>query len=304
MSDRLLIPATACLIAFRRVAEARSVTLAAAGLGLTQGAVSKQIKALERFLGARLFSRAAEGLALTPEGARYLAEIAPALDGLARAGRRLTRRGEASAPVRIRGLAALSDRWLLPRFGRFVAAHPEVGVEVSTLLFEVTRPLAPAHVEIRYGEGDWPGCESRYLIGAECALIVAPSFFARMRPDGAMTAGDALGWPRLAHLQAPHIWREYHALHGPPEAPAPGEPQSFELYSVLISAAMNGFGAALAPRCLIATELAASTLLNPQGLGLRSRLGYHLCWPRAEALSPGAATLVDWLLAEARLTEP
>src|SRR5581483_10901529 len=123
------LPAMQALRAFEAAARLQSLTRAADALHVTHGAISHQIKALEEDLGVRLVERAGRGIRLTDDGERFAARVRDALDRLADAMREVT---EQANPRRIRVtvVPSFAARWLLPRMGRFMAAHPDVDLDV------------------------------------------------------------------------------------------------------------------------------------------------------------------------------
>jgi LysR family transcriptional regulator, glycine cleavage system transcriptional activator len=300
MTARSAIPSLQSLIAFICVAEQRSFTRAADLLCLTQGAVSKQVGSLEVFLGVDLFSRTREGLVLTRQGEKYLLDIKPHMEGLSLAGQKFIGPKGSIVPLRVRGLATLNDRWLLPRIGRFMDQYPGIRIEFSTVLLTTSHPVANVEIEIRFGSGEWADVESQYLVGEECVLVTSQAFLVRHGSHSSVLPQNVLAWPRCEHMQALEIWQEFMTAYGlrhEDMSPAAG---THEVYSVLISSVVNGLAAGLVPRCLIEAELSAGTLINPGRLRLKSASGYYVCWPRKTPLRSEAAAFVKWLLKEAR----
>src|SRR6476619_5043869 len=108
------LPPLDTLEAFTRSARSGSFSAAAEELGLTHGAVSRQVSRLERWMGVRLFERVARGVALTPEGHRFLARSEEALALLGESHERWApRRGPAVVKLSI--TPSLTSLWLFPR---------------------------------------------------------------------------------------------------------------------------------------------------------------------------------------------
>ena len=117
---------------FVRVVERGSFSAVAREIQATQSAISKQIAALERALGARLLSRTTRALALTEEGARYfeqaqrlVGEIAEAEGALKRGAQQLTGWLRVAASV---GFGRLK---LLPIVQSFLVANPTVKIDLK-----------------------------------------------------------------------------------------------------------------------------------------------------------------------------
>ena len=133
--QRRLLPPLNAVRAFEAAARRGSFKDAAAELGVTHGAVSRQIQLLEEWLGApALFRRLSRGVTLTPEGDALLAEFGPALDRISAAARqhRERRGGPVATVLRVNALATFSLRWLLPRLTLFREEHPGIEVQLTT----------------------------------------------------------------------------------------------------------------------------------------------------------------------------
>src|SRR5258706_11419239 len=119
------LPPMQALRAFEAAARTRSLTKAAQSLSLTHGAISHQIKSLESDLGVRLVERAGRGIRLTDEGERFARRVRAAFAELTTAVNEITARTNPRL-LRVSVFPSFAARWLLPRIGRFLAAHPDV----------------------------------------------------------------------------------------------------------------------------------------------------------------------------------
>src|ERR1700756_3781602 len=125
------LPPLNTLKAFEAAARHLSFTLAGAELFVTHGAVSRQVQALEDWLGAKLFRRLNRRLELTEAGQRYLSEVGPLLDRLARVSTQL--RDERRVRIlRVNALPTFAIRWLIPRLSSFQRLHPYLEIRLST----------------------------------------------------------------------------------------------------------------------------------------------------------------------------
>ena len=160
MASRL--PPLNALVVFEAAARHLSFTRAADSLHVTQAAVSHQIKALEEWLGVPLFHRVGrgKGLALTEAGRNYL----PRDQRCARGDPRRDERGHGQAPAaraqrrdaRFVRLAVAACRGC----GRFLARHPGIDVRmIAADLDDDALAMGEVDIDLRYGEGDWPGFE-------------------------------------------------------------------------------------------------------------------------------------------------
>ncbi len=152
----LRLPPMQALRAFEAAARTQSLTKAAQSLNLTHGAISHQIKSLESDLGVRLVERAGRGIRLTDEGERFARRVRTAFAELAAAVNEITARAN-PRQLRVSVVPSFAARWLLPRIGRFVAAYPDIDLDVRANMANVDFANDDADVAIRYGYGDWPG---------------------------------------------------------------------------------------------------------------------------------------------------
>src|SRR3954453_10359942 len=115
---------------FEAAARRLSFTLAGEELGVSQVAISRQVKSLEQWLGAPLFIRGTREVRLTPEGARLLPPVRQALDMLALAAGQVSRRGRRDV-LAIQAYTTFAQRWLIPRLTRFYEQHPDIEVRLT-----------------------------------------------------------------------------------------------------------------------------------------------------------------------------
>src|ERR1700687_2747108 len=146
MADRL--PPMQALRAFEAAARMRSLTRAAESLHLTHGAISHQIKSLEADFGVRLVERAGRGIRLTDEGERFATRVRAVLSDLGDAVREVAERAN-PRQLRVSVIPSFAARWLLPRIGRFFAAHPDIDLDVSSNMTNVDFQGGAADVATR-----------------------------------------------------------------------------------------------------------------------------------------------------------
>ena len=149
------LPPLAAIRAFEAAARNESFTAAAAELGLTQAAVSYQVKALEERLGAPLFVRERGRARLTPLGHRLLPTLSQAFDSIEAAF--ATQREEDESLLTITTTHTFANTWLAWRLGAFQMAHPDLAVRMATSNDIVDVKAGDADMAIRAGPGNWPG---------------------------------------------------------------------------------------------------------------------------------------------------
>lgn len=289
------LPPLKALHSFEAAARHASFARAAEELNVTAGAVSQQVKALEAWLGLRLFHRLPRGLVLSDPGRDYLAKVGTTLDQLARATDELCAR-RTSDSLSISALPGFAEKWLMPRLGRFRAAWPEIEVRVSATdhLFELSR--APVDIALWYSNGHHPGLETRCLLQEEIFPACSPALL-----DGSLPLAEPAD---LRHHALLHDvgwrddWKRWLKAAGVAGVNA-GRGSSFTLYSMALQAAVGGLGVLMAHSALVTDDLAAGRLVEPFELRLPAPLAYHMVTTREAAERPAVTAFRDWLMAEA-----
>lgn len=289
---RRLYPSITALCAFEAAARLGSFTEAAAELSLSQSALSRQVAALEEQLGRRLLERSTRRVALTPEGAAYAREVAPALARIRDATLGLmTDSGRRSLTIAL--LPTFGTRWLMPRMPRFAGLHPEVTIAFATRIGRFDLAAERIDAAIHHGSEDWPGARLTPLMAETVIPVAAPGFPGAAEGLSPRAVRDA---PKLLMRSRPHDWQDWFAAHSLPASPAQG--MAFEQFALVIQACQAGVGLALAPDFLVRPELADGRLVQV-GRGIRSRGAYWFAEPAEGPPRESVRLFRDWLLAEA-----
>lgn len=291
MTPRL--PPLNAVRAFAAAARHQSFTLAAAELFVTHGAISRQVKALEEFLGVALFERRVRQVSLTAEGQRFFAEVAPALAQIGAAARSLMD----DAPARtftINVRPSFAVRWVIPRLPDFVAQFPGIEPKVVTSTVAPDQASEPFDVAIRRGRNTgWPASVAVQPFLQDEALIVgAPALFATKgvaEPRG--LAAHVLLWSR----SRPDDWEHWKRQAGMPRL-RPASQLQFDHLHFVVQAALDGLGCALVPLSLVAHDMAAGRLLCPLP-AVRLPLTRHY-YGLAPGAGPEAQCFAQWLQAQ------
>lgn len=244
------IPSLDLLKGFVAVGRHLSITRAADELHLTQSAVSRQVLALEDALGCRLFLRSHRAIAFTAEGERLFRKLDPALVRIQEAIETLQ---PAERPVTVTASIGVATLWLLPRLGRFQAAHPEADLRVVTLNRVADLQREGIDLGIRYclPEDAPPGATP--LFDEALAVVANPALqIARIE-----SADDFRNLVLLEYDDPQRPW-----LHWQPWLAARGwhdaRPRSivrYNQYDQVILAAMAGQGLALGRLPLLGDQL-------------------------------------------------
>lgn len=288
--QRRLLPSTSMLLAFEAAARAGSFTEAATELNLTQGAISRQVRALESQLGVELFARVRKSVRLTEAGRRYAEEIEKALQNirLATLNAMTDRRG---GTLNLAILPTFGTRWLIPRFPAFLEANPDITVNFATKLSPFDFKKEDLHAAIHYGQTDWPDTESTFLRREETVPVCAPRLLDEHALGG---AEDLLSMPLLQLQTRPSAWQEWFKAGGL-TAPAPGG-MMFEEISTIAQATVAGLGISLLPRFLIESELESGDLAIVLDRPLKSTFGYYLVTPADRVDYAPVVAFREWLL--------
>ncbi len=293
MSRRL--PPLNALRAFEAAARHLSFTRAADELHVTQTAISHQIKGLEERLGVRLFRRLPRGLLLTEEAQRYLPPVRDAFDRIAAATAQLAA-GSSSGSLTVSVLPSFAAKWLVPRLGRFRAAHPDLDLRISSSSQLVDFARDDVDVGIRMGRGNYPGLRVDRLFGESVVPVCSPELLSGPHPlrrpvdlrhHVLLHDDDHTGW---------QLWLELAGVEGVDARRGPILTDS----AMVVQAAADGQGVALARSVLAAGDLAAGRLVRPFEVSLPHDLAYYLVSPEATAEQPKIRAFRAWVLAEAK----
>src|SRR4051812_14757788 len=193
MADILSRLPLSAIRVFEAAARLKSFTRAADALGVTQAAVSWQIKALERQLDQPLFNRLPREVTLTPAGERLSRAATEAISILRTAVSDLVDTEE--GVLSITTVQSIGGHWLAPRLGGFQIAHPRIAVRLDASSRIVDLQREPFDLALRAGNGDWPGLEAHLLIPSAQTVLCTPDLLARL--GGFATPADILSAPRI-----------------------------------------------------------------------------------------------------------
>lgn len=269
---------------------------AADELNVTPGAVSRQVKALEEWLGAPLFRRRHKQVVLTPLGRTYLQAVSEPLERIATATER-ARREQADRPIAICCYPTFALRWLVPRWGRFYDRHPDVDVQLTTTLQPVDFARGDVDAAVLVGEGpqNWPGLDAIKLTDVELTPVCSPALRDSepcLREPGDLARCTLLhGSPRPEDWQR---WLNYAHVEGIDARAG----MTFDSLNLSIQAAVEGLGVAIAVLALVEDDLAAGRLVRPFAPVRRSGRPFHLVYPPDRVRNRKLRHFVEWLRAE------
>lgn len=289
MIPRRTLPPLNALRAFEVAGRRLNFRIAAEELGVTQGAVAQQVRALENHLGRPLFQRLSRGLALTPLGAAYLADVSRAFDTLGAATERLAPRLDR---VTLSVTPTVASRLLIPRMAALQQVLP--GVELRTIASEETPDFDRDEVDLSIGLGRPPfpaDVEAVLLIPQEIVAVISPRLV-----EGPLPLRDEA----IARLPLVHHcfdnWSRFLNL----ETQLPGP--RYSLTTLAIDAALAGLGAIVASRAFVAAELADGRLVQLSDRSLRVAPDYYILRKATTPARPAVQAVWTWCLEN--LAEP
>jgi LysR family glycine cleavage system transcriptional activator len=285
------------LRAFEAAARHMSFTRAADELYVTQTAISHQIKQLEAHLGVALFQREPRRISLTPHGEAWARELRDVFARLLDANQRLRARPRGARPVvAVSVLPSFGARWLVPRLGRFLARHADVDVHISPTTHLVDFAVEPIDIGIRYGKGRYGGLVIEKLADDALVVVCAPALADRLR----LHAPRDLRRHTLLHDDEPDAWRRWLDAHGARDVDATRGTVVTDS-SMLVAAAVEGQGVALARRSLAVDDIVAGRLILPfpRVKPFATGRAYYVAAPRERLARAHVAAFRDWLREEA-----
>lgn len=305
MSPRRPTPPLVALRAFDAAARTGSFLQAAEELGVTPGAVSRHVKALEMRLGLRLFDRFNRSVRLTADGRRLASGVADAFERLETA-LEAVRPGR-NRQLRISALPSLAGKWLSPRLHRFSEDNPDLDLIVFAEDRIADLSNGEADVALRYGEGPYPGQTARRLMSERLIPVCAPSLAAARKVNEPadllevvliheswhdMPYADRMGWPAWFRSAGVDDGRLDH-LRGP----------VFSHSHLALEAALSGRGVALTSSVFAADDLREGRLIQPVDHALTNDLAYWAVVLPERADEPKLRRFMAWIEAEARSSD-
>lgn len=277
-------------MALDAAARAGSFTAAARELNLTQGAISRQVSALEDQLDVILFERAGKTVLLTEAGKVYAREIGVALQTIRNASLNAMT-NPLSGILNLAILPTFGTRWLMPRFPSFLKEHPNITVNFVTKLTTFDFHEENLQAAIHYGQPDWPDAISTFLMGEKVIPVCSPGF---LDENPLSHPGDMARLPLLQLTTRPDAWDNWFRSNkiDPPQE----QGMAFEQFSIIAQAAVAGLGVALLPKFLIQSELDRKELVVILNMPTKSEDGYYLVTPADKSEHATVTALREWLL--------
>lgn len=280
------LPSTRLMLAFDVSARHLNLVRAAEELGITQGALSRQIRALEDHLGVRLFERHARGLRFTQEGELLYDFTRRGFETLGAGIGRLTLRAERQTLV-LSVARSFALRVLIPRLAGFTEAHPHIHLSLDIHRYFADIASSGVDVSVRLGGGDWPDCRALRLT-RDCIVPVCTSAIREQLRDPAAR-------PRVPLLR--NIERDDASLRveGLDELPHGDQRIDFNDSASMLAAAEASLGVAISRSSLVADAESIGRLVRATSWEARDGLDYYaVCTERAYC-KPAVKAFLDWV---------
>ncbi len=291
------LPPLNAMRAFEAAGRHVSFTRAAEELRVTPGAVSRQIKLLEDFLGVPLFERGNRELRISAAGQAYAASLNGIFEQMHGATSRVVNANRERS-LHVHCAMTFTLRWLMPRLPQFHKLYPKREIRLTTALAPV-----PAHllntgdfdVTIQLGRGDWEGLVAHRLAGGELVPVCSPALLearAIKRPN------DLGGQVLLHSLARPDDWRDWLAAAGGDKVD-PTRGLRFESSSLSYQAAIDGMGVAIGQMALVIDDLEAGRLVPAVDFVFQTGNAYYVTYVERAARHPQLVEFRDWIVEEA-----
>ncbi|SAL85642.1 LysR family transcriptional regulator [Caballeronia terrestris] len=292
---RRIVPSLTALVEFEAVARLSSFTFAATELGVTQSAVSRQIRFLEETLAVRLFRRGHRSIELTGEGEALYLVVAESMQKIAGVFDRLATTGVEQRELVLASTSAFSQFRLLPRLANLKKLDPPLQLRLTTQMFTADLRHVEVDVAVRYGDGQWTDGTSTLLFDVEVFPVCSPQFLKENDVPASLEqlAGMALvesdstseGWMD---------WTEwFHAVGYRPTRL--NKVLRCSLYTDAVQAARYGQGIVLGWSRLVDHLLKTGELVRLEVASFTPADSFFVVVPHGRTISPVITQLIEWL---------
>jgi len=289
------LPPLNALRAFEAAARLQSYTAAAHELGVTQGAISRQIQVLESWLACKLFVRNRQGVQATATARELCAQATVWFDQIEHVTRRI-KAPPSSRQLRVKLPPTFAIQWLMPRLARFHALHPEIEVQITTSHQRTDWHTEDVDVSIRSESDDAVGPQAIRLFPETLIPVCAPSLL-RTGPK-IRSARDLLRHDLLCSTNRPDDWPQWFAAAGV-DNPRLQAGLQFENAALAYQAAANGLGVMIALEPFVADALHEGRLTCPLKQTVQLPRGYYVTHSPLRQPSTVVRHFKDWLSEEA-----
>lgn len=291
------LPPLTSLKVFYFVARHQNLSKAAKELGVTQGAISRQIYNLEEWVGDALFKRLARGVELTAVGLSLIYSVQKAFDILETAFEPYQEKEKSNdtsggeVPTRVTTLPSFAAHWFFPNLDEFLIKHPGTFVQISTSQNLVDFEKEEFDFGIRFGRGKWPGLEVEAIFSKTQVPVCSPNLLPKNKT---LNLKVFLESTPLIFSGAFGHWENLISRLGVEKLESPKKINLDDM-NIAIQAAIDGQGVALLPEVLVRSGLRKGVLINPLNSSLETDLGYYVVYLKNKNLCKASVSLIKWL---------
>ncbi|CAI8758961.1 LysR family transcriptional regulator, glycine cleavage system transcriptional activator [Pseudomonas sp. IT-P12] len=298
---RRIIPSMTALLQFESVARLKSFTQAASELGVTQAAVSKQVKMLEENVGAQLFHRLHRSIDLTHEGQALFAIISESLQKIATVFDQINQAG-GHRELTLGVTASFSQFQIMPRLAALRETLPDIQLRLATQMFTGDLRTQESDLSIRYGNGHWEDGEAILLFEEEIFPVCSPAWLARNPApttleqlaaagllDSDSTSEGWMNWQGWFKQLGLSTQKFHFTLRG-------------NLHADVVHAALHGHGIGLGWGRVVEHLLASGELVRLEPFTVRPTDAYYAIIPYGRAATPESWAIIRWLQDRAPLS--
>lgn len=310
------LPPLHALRGFEAAGRHLSFTLAAEEIHVTQGAVSRQIRDLEEFLGRPLFRRFTRRIELTSDGEEFFRVVQAAFEELERGTRRFDRSGGGRI-LTVSILPTIASFWLMPRLDSFTRAHPGVEVRIISSIEPANLLAHDADVAVRVGKlpgrrydrdrprtdlemvANWNGVTADELFPDVLVPVCSPRL---LGTNVAPTPQELVGYPLIHTLTRRHAWADWLRVHGVRTLPPPEPELEFGHFFMALEAARKGLGIAIVPEVVFTSYEGRGDLMPLTESAVPSAGEYYLLVHESRLGDPHVLAFRNWMIEQARQT--
>lgn len=278
---------------FEAAARHLSFTKAGEDLGMTQTAVSYQIKLLENHVGEQLFARKPRQVTLTESGERLAASVSQAFGILETAVAEVRKGSEEVLVVHV--TATFAQQWLARRIGVFQLRYPKIAVHLVLSNHLVDFSRENVDVAIRWGTGNWPDLISHRIMRLDFAPVLSADLAQSI--GGVHKPADLLKLPLVSPTDP--WWKQWFREAGVENPDLDTRTaSSFGIQNLDAQTAMAGHGVAIVNPDHYAEDIAAGRLLVPFDLRCNDGRDYWLAYAQSRRNVPKIRAFSQWMLEE------
>ena len=292
MANNYKFPPLKWLMSFEATARHMSFTAAAEELGLSQAAVSYQIKCLESRIKAPLFERKPRSLRLTSAGQAYLPSVRRAFDEIFTSTASLF--GDPGEKiVRVRVAISFMMRCLAPALKEFYSLHPDIRINFWSSIWANSEEIEEADIDIRFGAGTWTGYDATRIADDEAVFVSSPE-----NAHWVQSLEDLARVPENMMINVAgydDLWRR--ALSQTGQRPLLGKGIRVDTTLAATELVASGLGFAFLSKLFTRADLESGRLVTPGNIELKLERAHYLLQPQLQK-RPERAVLVfkKWLL--------